>query len=200
MTNENKETIENVKACFNDDEYFRSFSMRHGMYVSIESCSSREQFRSCFDDAEAHGFKYVDIEFDTNDFSEIFILMHFTAKDRRGRISLKMLKDEDTFNLFFNGVKGFIAYDLRPINADTERAIKFLYESGNDKWNDGEIQMEATLLSLRLDEIARSWIECLKWTNNDDDVQRVVGNSTEEKCEMIKWGKMLDEIINRTRE
>ena len=50
---------------------------------------------------------------------------------------------------------------------------------------------------MRLDEIARSLVEFIKETATDEDRQRIEDNSTLETCEMTRWGKIVEEIVNR---
>ena len=195
MTNEEKIEAVKVKAGFNAAEHFDGFSTRYGWSSSIGEANTREQFRACFADAEAHGLRYVEVEFSVEDFNEIWLFLTFSPNPKRGRMSLELLKDEDNFSDFFEGVMGFIVYDLRPINADTSRAMKRLYDG--ERYHDDELHHEATELSCRLDEIARSWVECMKGTTSPDDMQRVVDNSTAEKCEMTKWGEIVEDILKR---
>ena len=193
MTNEKKEQVE-VKEGFNAADHFDGFSTRYGWSSSIGEANSREQFGACFADAEAHGLRYVEVEFNVEAFNEIWAFLTFSPNPKRGRMPLQMLKDEDNFSDFFEGVMGFIVYDLRPINADTERAMKRLYDG--ERFHDDELHHEASDLSSRLDEIARSWIEVLKGSATGDDWQRIVDNSSVKTCEMTKWGKIVEEIIN----
>ena len=194
MTNEKKQV--EVKAGFKAAEYFDGFSTRYGWSSSIGESNKIEQFEDCFADAMDHGLGYVEVEFYVQDFNEIWLFLTFSPRPRRGRISVKNLYcDDDLFDDFYNGVKDFIHYDLRPINADTSRAMKWLYDG--ERYNDEELHDKATDLSLRLDEIARSWIELLKGSATDEDLQRIEDNATLEKCEMTRWGKFVEEIISR---
>lgn len=194
MTNEKKEQVE-VKAGFNAAEHFDGFSTRYGWSTSIELENTREQFGACFADAEAHGLRYVEVEFNVEAFNEIWAFLTFSPNPKRGRMPLQMLKDENNFSDFFEGVMGFIVYDLRPINADTERAMKRLYDG--ERFHDDELHHEASDLSSRLDEIARSWIEVLKGSATGDDWQRIVDNSSVKTCEMTKWGEIVENILKR---
>ena len=172
------------------------YETRYGWSGSVCDETGMEQFKDCFADAEAHGLRYVEVEFNVEDFNEIWAFLTFAPNPKRGRISVKNLYcDDDLFDDFYNGVKDFIHYDLRPINADTSRAMKWLYDG--ERYNDEELHNKATDLSMRLDEIARSWIELLKGSATDDDRQRIEDNAILETCEMTRWGKVVEEIINR---
>lgn len=194
IMNEKKEQVE-VKAGFNAAAHFDGFSTRYGWSSSIGEANSREQFRACFADAEAHGLRYVEVEFNVEDFNEIWAFLTFSPNPKRGRVPLEFLKDEDNFSEFFEGVMGFIVYDLRPINADTSRAMKRLYDG--ERYHDDELQGEAVFLTSRLDKIARSWIEALKGLAAGYDWQRIVDNSAVKTCEMTKWGEIVDDILKR---
>ena len=194
MTNEKKQV--EVKAGFKAAEYFDGFSTRYGWSSSIGESNKMEQFEDCFADAMAHGLGYVEVEFHVQDFNEIWLFLTFSPRPNRGRISVKsLLQDNYLFEDFFVGVMGFIDNDLKPINADTSLAMKWLYDG--ERYNDDELHHKATDLSLMLDEIARSWIEFLKGSATDDDIQKVADNSTLETCEMTRWAKLVEEIINR---
>ena len=196
MTNEKKIEQVEVKDGFKAAEYFDGFSTRYGWSSSIGESNKMEQFEDCFADAMAHGLGYVEVEFYVQDFNEILLFLTFSPRSRRGRISVKNLYcDDDLFGEFYCWVKDFIHYDLRQINADTSRAMKWLYDG--ERYNDEELHDKATDLSMRLDEIARSWIELLKGSATDDDSQRIEDNATLETCEMTRWEKFVDEIINR---
>lgn len=195
MTNEKKIERVEVKAGFKAAKHFDGFSTRYGWSSSIGESNKIEQFEDCFADAMDSGLGYVEIEFNVFDFNEIWLFITFSPRPMRGRISVKDLYcDDDLFDDFYNGVMDFIHYDLRPINADTSRAMKCLYDG--ERYNDEELHDKATDLSMRLDEIARSWIELLKGAETDDDRQRIEDNSTLETCEMTRWGKIVEEIIN----
>lgn len=193
MTNEKKQV--EVKAGFKASEYFDGFSARYGWSSSIGESNKMEQFEDCFEDAMAHGLGYVEVEFYVQDFNEIWLFLTFSPRPMRGRISVKNLYlDDNLFGEFYCWVKDFIHYDLREINEDTSRAMKLLYDG--ERYNDEELHHKATDLAMRLDEIARSWIELLKESATDDDRQRIEDNSTLETCEMTRWGKIVEEIIN----
>lgn len=194
MTNEKKEQVE-VKAGFNAAEHFDGFSTRYGWSTSIELENTREQFGACFADAEAHGLRYVEVEFNVEAFNEIWAFLTFSPNPKRGRMPLQMLKHDDKFIDFYNGVIGFINYDLNPINADTSLAMSRLYDG--ERYHDFDLHCEASDLASRLDEVARSWIEVLKGAATDEDLQRIEENDTLETCEMTKWGKTIDEILKR---
>lgn len=194
MTNEKKQV--EVKDGFRVADTIGSYyETRYGWSGSVCETTKMEQLVDCFDDAKRHGLGFVELEFNVEDFNEIWLFFTFSPRPRRGRISVKNLYcDDDLFDDFYNGVKDFIHYDLRPINADTSRAMKWLYDG--ERYNDEELHDKATDLSMRLDEIARSWIELLKGSATDEDRQRIEDNSTLETCEMTRWGKIVEEIIN----
>lgn len=194
MTNEKKQV--EVKAGFKAAEYFDGFSTRYGWSSSIGESNNMEQFEDCFADAMAHGLGYVEVEFYVQDFNEIWLFLTFSPRPRRGRISVKsLLQDNYLLEDFFFGVMGFIDNDLKPINADTSLAMKWLYDG--ERYNDYDLHCAASDLATRLDEIARSWIECLKGSATDEEKQRIEGNATLETCEMTRWGKLVEEIISR---
>lgn len=195
MTNEKKIEQVEVKSGFNAAAHFDGFSTRYGWSSSIGDANSREQFRACFADAEAHGLRYVEVEFNVEDFNEIWLFLTFSPNPKRGRMPLEFLKDDDYFSEFFEGVMGFINYDLKPINAETSLAMKRLYDG--ERFHDDELHHEASDLSSRLDEIARSWIEVLKGSATGDDWQRIVDNSSVKTCEMTKWGEIVENILKR---
>ncbi len=195
MTNEKKETIGKVKAGFNAAAHFDGSSTRYGWSSSIGEANTREQFMACFADAEAHGQSYVEVEFNVEDFNEIWAFLTFAPNPKRGRMPLQMLKHDEHFIDFYNVVIWFINYDLKPINADTERAMKRLYDG--ERFHDYDLHCEASDLASRLDEIARSWIELLKGSETDEDRQRIYDNNTVETCEMTRWSKAVEEILKR---
>lgn len=170
--------------------------IRYGWIGSVSEDITREQLEDYFDDAMRHGLWYAWLEFYVINTNEIRLFLTFSSNQKRGMISVKrLLKDRTLFENFFVGVMGFINNDLRPINADTSLAMKFLDDGV--KFNEVELHHKATDLSMRLDEIARSWVELLKETATDDDIQKVVDNSYLETCEMNRWGKIVGEIVNR---
>lgn len=193
IMNEKKEQVE-VKEGFNAAAHFDGFSTRYGWSSSIGEANSREQLRACFADAEAHGLRYVEVELNIEDFNEIWAFLTFSPNPKRGRMPLQMLKDEDNFSDFLK-VMVFVNYDLKPINADTERAMKRLYDG--ERFHDDELHHEASDLASRLDEIARSWIEVLKGSATDEDLQRIKDNSKLETCEMTKWCEIVENILKR---
>ena len=194
MTNKKKQF--EVKEGFKAARHFDGFSTRYGWSSSIGKSNKVEQFEDCFADAIYSGLGFVEIEFNVCDLNEIWLFITFSPRPKRGRISVKNLYlDDNLFGEFFCWVKDFIHYDLRPINADTSRAMKWLYDG--ERYNDDELHHKATDLSMRLDEIARSWIESLKESATDEDRQRIEDNETLETCEMTRWGKIVEEIINR---
>ena len=171
------------------------YELRYGWSGSVCAETGMEKFKDCFADAEAHGPRYVEVEFYVQDFNESRLFLTFAPNPKRGRIPLQMLKHDEHFIDFYNGVIGFINYDLDPINSDTERAMKLLYDG--ERFHDYNLHCAASDLATRLDEIARSWIECLKGSATDEEKQRVEENSTMEKCEMMKWSKTVEEILKR---
>lgn len=172
------------------------YEIRYGWGGSVCETTTQEQLVDCFDDAKRHGLGFVEIEFNVEDFNEIWAFITFSPNPKRGRISVdKLLCDDELFDDFYDGVKDFINYDLRPINYDTSRAMKWLYDG--ERYNDEELHDKATDLSMRLDEIARSWIELLKGSATDDDRQRIEDNTILESCEMTRWEKFVEEIISR---
>ena len=193
MTNEKK--IE-VKDGFRVADTIGSYyEIRYGWSGSVCETTTMEQLVDCFDDARRHGLGFVELEFNVEDFNEIWEFLTFSPNPKRGRISVdKLLCDDDLFDDFYYVVKDFINYDLRPINSDTSRAMKMLWD-GN-RYHDDELHHSATDLSMRLDEIARSLVELIKETATDEDRQRIEDNSTLETCEMTRWGKIVEEIIN----
>ena len=194
MTNEKKQV--EVKDGFRVADTIGSYyEIRYGWSGSVCEATTMEQIVDCFDDARRHGLWFVELEFYVEDFNEVWEFLTFSPNPKRGRISVdKLLCDDDLFDDFYYAVKDFIHYDLRPINADTSRAMKMLWD-GN-RYHDDELHDKATDLSMRLDEIARSLIEFIKETATDEDRQRIEDNSTLETCEMTRWGKIVEEIIN----
>lgn len=194
MTNEKKQV--EVKEGFRVSNTIGSYyEIRYGWGGSVCETTTMEQLVDCFDDAMRHGLGFVELEFNVEDFNEIWEFLTFAPNPKRGRISVdKLLCDDDLFYDFYYVVKGFIHHDLRPINADTSRAMKMLWD-GN-RYHDDELHHSATDLSMRLDEIARSLVEFIKETATDEDRKRIEDNSTLETCEMTRWGKIVEEIIN----
>ena len=195
MTNEKKQV--EVKDGFRVADTIGSYyEMRYGWSGSVCETTTMEQLVDCLDDARRHGLGFVELEFNVEDFNEIWEFLTFSPNPNRGRISVdKLLCDDDLFYDFYYVVKDFIHQDLRPINSDTSRAMKMLWD-GN-RYHDDELHHKATDLSMRLDEIARSLVEFIKETATDEDRQRIEDNSTLETCEMTRWGKIVEEIINR---
>ena len=194
MTCEKKDHIE-VKDGFRvSDTIEGCIETRYGWSGSVCETTSREQFEDCIDDAEWHGLGYVEIEFNVEEFNEIWAFLTFSPNPGRGRISLEALKSKDMFIDFYNGVIGFIKYDLGPINADTSLAMSRLYDG--ERYNDSVLHCEASSLASRLTEIARSWIESLKDSATDDDMKKLIGNATLETCEMTRWSKLVKEMIS----
>ena len=195
MTNEKKQV--EVKDGFRVADTIGSYyEIRYGWSGSVCATTTMEQFEDCFDDAKNHGLGYVEIEFYVQDFNEIWAFLTFAPNPKRGRISAdKLLCDDELFDDFYDGVKDFINYDLRPINSDTSRAMKLLYDG--ERFHDFGLHCAAVGLASRLDEVARSWIEVLKGSATDEDLQRIEDNSKLETCEMTRWGKLVEKIINR---
>ena len=194
MTNEKKQV--EVKEGFRVSSSIGSdHEIRNGWSGSFSEYITREQLEDCFDDAMRHSLWYAGLEFYVENTNEIRLFLTFASNPERGRISVKrLLKDRTLFEDFFVGVMGFVDNDLRPINADTSLAMKLLY--GGVKFNELELHHKATDLAMRLEEIARSWIEFLKESATYEDLQRIEDNSTLETCEMTRWGKIVEEIIN----
>ena len=180
--------------CEKKDQIEGCIETRYGWSGSICETTSREQFENCIDDARWHGLGYVELEFYVQDFNEIWEFMTFTPNPGRGRISLEALKSKDMFIDFYNGVIGFIKYDLGPINADTSLAMSRLYDG--ERYNDSDLHCEASGLASRLTEMARSWIESLKDSATDDDMKKLVDNATLETCEMTRWSKLVKEMVS----
>lgn len=194
MTCEKKDQIE-VKEGFRvADSIEGCHETRYGWSGSVCETTSREQFEDCIDNARWHGLGYLEIEFNVEDLNEIWEFMTFTPNPGRGRISLEALKSKDMFIDFYNGVIGFIKYDLGPINADTSLAMSRLYDG--ERYHDSAIHCGASGLASRLTEIARSWIEFLKDSATDDDMKKLVDNATLETCEMTRWSKLVKEMIS----
>ena len=194
MTCEKKDQIE-VKEGFRVADTIESYhETRYGWAGSVCETTSREQFEDCIDDARWHGLGHVEIEFNVEDLNEIWLFLTFTPNPGHGRISLEALKSKDRFIDFYNGVIGFIKYDLGPINADTSLAMSRLYDG--ESYNDSVLHCEASSLASRLTEIARSWIESLKDSATDDDMKKLVDNATLETGEMTRWSKLVKEMIN----
>ena len=101
--------------------------IRYGWGGSVCETTTMEQLVDCFGDAMRHGLGFVELEFNVEDFNEIWEFLTFSPNPKRGRISVdKLLCDDDLFYDFYYVVKDFIHNDLRPINADTSRAMKML--------------------------------------------------------------------------
>lgn len=195
MTNEKKQV--EVKDGFRVADTIGSYyEIRYGWGGSVCETTTMEQLVDCFDDARRHGLGFVELEFYVEDFNEIWLFLTFSPNPKRGRISAdKLLCDDELFDDFYDGVKDFINYDLRPINSDTSRAMKLLYDG--ERFHDFGLHCAASGLASRLDEVARSWIEVLKGSATDEDLQRIEDNSKLETCEMTRWGKLVEKIINR---
>lgn len=194
MTNEKKQV--EVKDGFRVADTIGSYyEIRYGWSGSVCETTTMEQLVDCFDDARRHGLGFVELEFNVEDFNEIWAFLTFSQNPKRGRMPLQMLKHDDKFIDFYNGVIGFINYDLTPINADTSRSMSRLYDG--ERYHDFDLHCEASDLASRLDEVARSWIEVLKGSATDEDLQRIEDNATLETCEMTKWSKTVEEILKR---
>lgn len=194
MTCEKKDQIE-VKDGFRvSDSIEGCHETRYGWSGSVCETTSREQFEDCIDNARWHGLGHLEIEFNVEDLNEIWAFITFSPNPKRGRISLEALKSKDMFIDFYNGVIGFIKYDLGPINADTSLAMSRLYDG--ERYHDDELHCEASGLASRLTEMARSWIEFLKDSATDDDMKKLVDNATLETCEMTRWSKLVKEMIS----
>ena len=194
MTNEKKQV--EVKDGFRVADTIGSYyEMRYGWSGSVCETTTMEQLVDCFDDAKNHGLGYVEIEFYVQEFNDIWAFLTFAPNPKRGRISLKTLENAIKLNDFFDVVMGFIKFDLCPINADTSLAMKWLYDG--ERFHDYDLHCEASDLASKLTETGRSWIELIKGSATDEDLQRIEDNATLEKCEMTRWGKFVKEIISR---
>lgn len=195
MTNEKKQV--EVKDGFRVADTIGScYEIRYGWGGSVCETTTMEQLVDCLDDARRHGLGFVELEFNVEDFNEVWAFLTFSPNPKRGRISAdKLLCDDELFDDFYDRVKYFINYDLRPINSDTSRAMKLLYDG--ERFHDFDLHCAAIGLASRLDEVARSWIELLKGSATDDDRQRIEDNAILETCEMTRWGKLVEKIINR---
>jgi hypothetical protein len=196
MTNEKKIEQVKVRDGFRVADTIGSYyETRYGWSGTVCAETGMEKFEDCFADAEAHGLRYVEVEFNVEDFNEIWAFLTFSPNPKRGRMPLQALKHDDNFIDFYNGVMGFINYDLKPINADTSRAMKRLYDG--ERFHDFDLHCEASDLASRLDEIARSWIECMKGSATDEDMKRIYDNNNVETCEMTRFSKAVEEILKR---